>query len=300
MLLEGIQGFAMAPGLPNIDNHPLDPGGQALGLVNPVGAYIGTPAGTAPPAPPEASATVPQSEGFLPSLEINPRELFPPLSSVPGSQEAPKTLGKRLQEHSPDGAERAPMKALIGPAYKDMEQALLGHFASSNSALHAEMAAMKAYMTSLVEAMEQRLTGQLGALERRFSTLEAQQASPNAPNHPLKPLSSGGDRQGPRQPLPSQGTTFAEVAHGPQANPNRAAKPIEPRRASPPISKPPPGVKPAAGPQWADIAASNAQEWQIVTKKTGLLPEPAPKSPNGPREPEAYSRKQQGRPQAYI
>jgi len=277
MLLEGIQGFAMAPGLPNIDNHPLDPGGQALGLVNPVGAYIGTPAGTAPPAPPKASATVPQSEGFLPSLEINPRELFPPLSSVPGSQEAPKTLGKRLQEHSPDGAERAPMKALIGPAYKDMEQALLGHFASSNSALHAEMAAMKAYMTSLAEAMEQRLTGQLGALERRFSTLEAQQASPNAPNHPLKPLSSGGDRQGPRQPLPSQGTTFAEVAHGPQANPNRAAKPIEPRRASPPISKPPPGVKPAAGPQWADIAASNAQEWQIVTKKRAYSPNQPPK-----------------------
>jgi hypothetical protein len=58
MLLEGIQGFAMAPGLPNIDNTPLDPGGQALGLVNPVGAYIGTPAGTVPLALPEANSMV--------------------------------------------------------------------------------------------------------------------------------------------------------------------------------------------------------------------------------------------------
>jgi hypothetical protein len=76
MLLEGIQGFAMAPGPPNIDNIPLDPGGQALGLVNPIGAYIGNPAGAAPPALPEANSMVPQSEGFLPNLGINPRELF--------------------------------------------------------------------------------------------------------------------------------------------------------------------------------------------------------------------------------
>jgi hypothetical protein len=59
MLLEGIQGFAMAPGLPNIDNIPLDPGGQALGLVNPVGAYIGTLAGTAPPVFSKANSMVP-------------------------------------------------------------------------------------------------------------------------------------------------------------------------------------------------------------------------------------------------
>jgi hypothetical protein len=58
MLLEGIQGFAMAPGPPNIDNTPLDPGGQALGLVNPVGAYIGTLAETAPLALPETNFMV--------------------------------------------------------------------------------------------------------------------------------------------------------------------------------------------------------------------------------------------------
>jgi hypothetical protein len=73
----------MAQGPPNIDNTPLDPGGQALGLVNPISAYMGTLEGTTPLAPPEANATVPQSEGFLPSLGINPRELFPPLGSGP-------------------------------------------------------------------------------------------------------------------------------------------------------------------------------------------------------------------------
>jgi hypothetical protein len=71
----------MAQGPPNIDNTPLDPGGQAPGLVNPIGAHMGTPAGAAPPALPEANSMVPQSEGFLPSLGINPRELFLSLSS---------------------------------------------------------------------------------------------------------------------------------------------------------------------------------------------------------------------------
>jgi hypothetical protein len=73
----------MAQGLPNIDNTPLDPGGQAPGLVNPVGAHMGILAGMTPLAPPGARRTVPQSEGFLPSLGINPRELFPPLGSGP-------------------------------------------------------------------------------------------------------------------------------------------------------------------------------------------------------------------------
>jgi hypothetical protein len=59
MLLEGIQGFAMAPGPPNINNTPLDPGGRALGLVKPVGAYIGTLAGVVSPALPEANSIVP-------------------------------------------------------------------------------------------------------------------------------------------------------------------------------------------------------------------------------------------------
>jgi hypothetical protein len=205
----------MAPGLPNIDNIPLDPGGQALGLVNPVGAYIGTPAGAAPPALPEANSMVPQSEGFLPSLGINPRELFPPISSGPSPQEAPKTPGKRLQEHSPDRAERAPMKALIGPAYQDMEQTLLDHFTSSNSALCIEMATIKAYIASLIEAIEQRLTGQLGAIEHLFLALETQQAPLNTPNHLPKPLSSRDGRQGPQQPLPPQGPTFTERSHTP-------------------------------------------------------------------------------------
>jgi hypothetical protein len=81
MLLEGIQGFAMAPGPPNINNIPLDPGGQALDLVNPVEAYIGTPAEATPPALPETNSIVPQSKGFLSNLKINPKELFPSLSS---------------------------------------------------------------------------------------------------------------------------------------------------------------------------------------------------------------------------
>jgi hypothetical protein len=85
MLLEGIQGFAMAPGPPNIDNTPLDPGGRALGLINPVGAYIGTPAGAALPALPKANSIVSQSKGFLLSLRINLRELFLSLSSRPSS-----------------------------------------------------------------------------------------------------------------------------------------------------------------------------------------------------------------------
>jgi hypothetical protein len=49
----------MAQGPPNIDNTPLDPGGQAPGLVNPIGAYMGTLEGMTPLAPPEANATVP-------------------------------------------------------------------------------------------------------------------------------------------------------------------------------------------------------------------------------------------------
>jgi hypothetical protein len=65
------------------------------------------------------------------------------------------------------------MKALIGLAYRDIEQALLGHFASSNSALYIEMATIKAYIASLIETIEQRLTGQLDTIEHRFLALEA-------------------------------------------------------------------------------------------------------------------------------
>jgi hypothetical protein len=95
----------------------------------------------------------------LPSLEINPRELFLLLDSGPPPQEAPKALGKRLQEHNPNGVEKPPIKALIGPVYRDMEQALLDHSTSSNSALCTEITTIKAYMASLIGAMEQRLIG---------------------------------------------------------------------------------------------------------------------------------------------
>jgi hypothetical protein len=71
----------MAQGLPNIDNTPLDPGGQAPGLVNPVGAHMGILAGMTPSVPPGASTIVSQSKGFLPSLGINLRELFLSLGS---------------------------------------------------------------------------------------------------------------------------------------------------------------------------------------------------------------------------
>jgi hypothetical protein len=248
MLLEGIQGFAMAPGLPNIDNTPLDPGGQALGLVNPIGAYIGTPAETAPPALPKTNSIVPQNKSFLPSLGINPRKLFPPLSNRPSLQEAPKAPEKRLQEHSPNNAEKAPIKALISPAYQDMEQALLSHFTNSNSALYIKMAAIKTYIASLIVAIKQHLKGQLDAIKHHFLVLKTQQAPLSAPNHPLKPLSSEDNRQSPRQPLPPQGTTFAEVAYSPPTNPNRATKPTKSPRASPSISKPSHRAKPAEKP----------------------------------------------------
>jgi hypothetical protein len=65
------------------------------------------------------------------------------------------------------------MKALIGLAYRDVEQALLDHSTSSNSALYTEMAAIKAYMASFIGAIEQRLIGQIGAIERCFLALEA-------------------------------------------------------------------------------------------------------------------------------
>jgi hypothetical protein len=115
---------------------------------------MGTLEGTTPLAPPEANATVPQSEGFLPSLGINPRELFPSLGNGPPPQEAPKVPGKRLQEHNSNGAERPPIKALIGLVYRDMEQALLDHSTSSNSTLCTKIAAIKAYIASFIEAME--------------------------------------------------------------------------------------------------------------------------------------------------
>jgi hypothetical protein len=56
------------------------------------------------------------------------------------------------------------------------------------------MAAIKAYMAFFIEAMEQRLIGQIGAIERCFLALEAQQAPSNAPNHLLKPLLIGDSR----------------------------------------------------------------------------------------------------------
>jgi hypothetical protein len=65
------------------------------------------------------------------------------------------------------------MKALISPAYRDIEQALLDHSISSNSALYTKIATIKAYIASLIEAIEQRLIEQIGAIERRFSALEA-------------------------------------------------------------------------------------------------------------------------------
>ena len=73
----------MAPGTPKIDNTPLDPRGQAPGQVDPLGAPAGTTAGAAPPAPPEAGVRIPQSEDFLLSLEIDPRELLGFLSGMP-------------------------------------------------------------------------------------------------------------------------------------------------------------------------------------------------------------------------
>jgi hypothetical protein len=48
----------MAQGPPNIDNTPLDPEGQALGLINPKDALIGTPVRTALSASPKASTIV--------------------------------------------------------------------------------------------------------------------------------------------------------------------------------------------------------------------------------------------------
>jgi hypothetical protein len=51
-------------------------------------------------------------------------------------------------------------------------------------------------MASLIEAIEQRLIGQIGAIERYFLALEAQQALLSAPNYLLKPLLLGDSRQG--------------------------------------------------------------------------------------------------------
>lgn len=285
MLLEGIQGFAMPSGPPKIDNAPLDPGGQEPGPVTPPGAHMGTTAGAAPPAPPEACTTVPQSEGFVPSLEINPEGHYPSLEGAILLQRAPKAPGKRLQDHSPDGLGRAPMKSLFGPAQRGMEATLIGQLTSANSALITELAAIKAYMTSYMEGLEQRITARLGAIENRFEALEAQRTRPNAPNHAPGLLMPGGSRQGWQQPPPPHDTTFTDVAHGPPANPNEAAKPTAPSRASPPISKRPPPTKPAAQaaprpagpPQWVEIAAANPHEWQTITKKRQARPNKLPK-----------------------
>jgi hypothetical protein len=72
----------MAQGPPNIDNTPLDPGRQALGLVNPKGVLIGTPIGIAPPASLKASTMVLQSKDFISNLGIKYRKLFPFLSNI--------------------------------------------------------------------------------------------------------------------------------------------------------------------------------------------------------------------------
>jgi hypothetical protein len=274
----------MAPGTPKIDNTPLDPGGQTPGQVDPVGAPAGTTAGAAPPAPPEAGVRVPQSEDFLPSLGIDPRELLGPLSGMPPPQEAPKAPKKRLQDHSPDGLGRAPMKSLFGPGHRGFEQALLEHLIDGRNTISTEITAIKAYITPLIEGLEQRLTSRLDAIESRFSALEAWTTTQNTLKPPPKaPIALGG-AQAPQQPLPSQEMTFSEVVHGPLAYPNRGTKPVEPRRASPLISEPPLRTKPVAQatgkptikPQWADIAANNTQDWQIVTKRRPFPPNKLP------------------------
>jgi hypothetical protein len=73
----------MAQEPPNIDNTPLDPGGQAPGLVNSIGAHIDILEKTTPLAPFKANIIIPHSEDFLPSLRINFKELFSPLDSNP-------------------------------------------------------------------------------------------------------------------------------------------------------------------------------------------------------------------------
>ena len=137
----------MASGLPKTDNAPLDPGGQAPGQGVPPGPPAGTSAGATPPAPPGASGTVPQSEGFTPSLDIDPRDQYHPRSDAMSPKAASKAPGKRLQDYSPDALKRAPAKALFASGYKDMEETLLGHLTGMSSAIFTELDAVKAYIS---------------------------------------------------------------------------------------------------------------------------------------------------------
>jgi hypothetical protein len=66
----------MAQGLPNIDNTLLDPEGQILGQVNPIGAYIDILTEIVLPISSKANITVFQSKDFLSSLKINLKKLF--------------------------------------------------------------------------------------------------------------------------------------------------------------------------------------------------------------------------------
>ena len=275
----------MPPGLPKPDNAPLDPGGQAPGQVASIGINLGDPASAGLLAPPEASGTVSWRRNAFSSMEPDFSGLPAGLGSAIPLQRPLKAPRKRLQDESPENRERAPAKALFNGAYKDMEEALLGHIAGANRAMFIELDAIKAHMTSLVKDFEHRLGARLDAMEARIASQSTAWNRPNAPNQPLKPPTPGGGRQGRQQAHTAHGTSSNEVAHGPATNPNRHAKPAEPRRASSPISKRPPPTKPApqaapgatGAPQWADIAANNAHEWQTVTKKRQTAPKPLPR-----------------------
>jgi hypothetical protein len=275
----------MPPRSPQTDQAPLDHGGQTPGQGNPQGTPTGVTVEAAPAAPYGARSTVPQSEDFVLNLGTDIRELRGSLNGVHPPEEAPKTPRKRLQEHSPEGLGRAPAKSPFSQGHRGIESALLEHLISGKTAIYTEITAIKAHITSIIEALEQRLDARLGAIENRFKALETRLNTPNAPNHPLEPLSSRGDHQGQRQPLPSQETTFMEAMHGPPTNQNRGAKPTKPQEASSPISKSTPGTKPVtqpagkprATPQWADIAANGAEKWQTVTRKHPLPPHKPPK-----------------------
>ena len=199
------------------------------------------------------------------------REWFTPQEGGNQAQEGLFTSRKRPCPTAPNDRRTLP----IGPIQRVMEQAIIGHLATANSAIYAELNETKAYIASLIEGLEQRLMGQLQALERRIDAYEAAQAHQGPWDQSAESLAPQVGPQGLGLSPPWQEVTFTEAAHGAPAKPNGGAKLAESRRAAPPISKPLPRTQPATlgagkpreAPRWATIAATNAEGWQTVTKR---------------------------------
>ena len=90
------------------------------------------------------------------SLVGNIRQLFLLLEGENQGQGSLPNPRKRPRLGTLSGHGRAPTR----PPLEGLEEAIIGHLATANGTIYAELAKVKTYIAFLIEGLEQRLIGQ--------------------------------------------------------------------------------------------------------------------------------------------